>query len=221
MDGTTVQKRIWAGYAKSAAVLGFSCQFYRPASGTTPAVWTDPTTHELNNRLLARNVSVNAEDMKYGRPSKYGKATCYALVDGTSLQPGDYFDGPQGTFFIAALQALLPILAVQCNRTITLYRVPPQTSVGAGTYGGMTAQNETAYVSAVPCSILQGAKGEKNDVNLPGDVRAPWWSLLLPAAVGNILYGDLIIDDLGKRYIVSSAELTDLGYRLTAVQANP
>lgn len=218
MDGTTIQKRIWTGYARSAAVLGSPCQFYRPSAGTTPAIWTDPSTHKLNNLLFTRNVSLNAEDMKYGRPNKYGKPTWYALVDGCSLQPGDYFTGPQGAFFIAALQSLLPILAVECNRAITLYRVPPQTAVGAGGYSGM--QNETAYVSGVPCSILQGAKGEKNDANLPADVRTPWWAILMPAAVGNILYGDLIVDDLGKRYIVSSAELTDLGYRLTAVQAN-
>jgi hypothetical protein len=220
MDGARIQQRIWGGYAKSAAVLGSSYQFSRPASGNTPAVWKDPNTHQLNNPLFARNVSLNAEDMKYGRPSKYGKSTSYALVDGSSLQPGDYFVGAEGTFFIAGMQALLPILAVECNRTVTLSRVPQQTAVGASGYSGMTSANEIPYVTGVPCSILQGTKGEKNEANLPGDVRTPWWALLMPASVGNILYGDLIVDDLGRRYVASSVELTNLGYRLTAVQSN-
>ncbi len=41
----------------------------------------------------------------------------------------------------------------------------------------------------------------------------------MPASVGRVLYGDLIVDDLGLRYIVSSAELTGLGYRVTAILA--
>ncbi|WP_218575176.1 hypothetical protein [Limnoglobus roseus] len=201
-------------------MLGSACQFSRPASGVTPTVWTDPVTHTLNNPLFCRYVSLNAEDMKYSKPNKYGKATWYALVDGCGLQPGDYFVGSEGTFFVAALQALLPILVVECNRTVTLSRVPRQTAVGAVSYSGMTQQNETPYVSGVPCSILQGTKGEKNEADLPGDVRLPWWVLLMPASVGTVLYGDLIVDDLGKRYIASSVELTDLGYRITAMQAN-
>lgn len=219
MDGATIQKRIWSGYAKSAGVLGSPYEFFRPASGSTPAVWTDPNTNTLKNRLFSQNVSLNAEDMKYSKPQKYSKATWYALMNGTGLEVGDYFVGAQGTFFIAAMQALLPILAVECNRTVSLSRVSPQAGVGAGDYSGMTAQNEVAYVSGVPCSILQGQKGEKNEANLPGDVRLPWWAILMPASVGRVLYGDLIVDDLGLRYIVSSAELTGLGYRVTAILA--
>src|ERR1700722_19714522 len=60
--------------------------------------------------LFELPVSLNAEDMKYGKPNKYGKPTWYALVDGTNLEVGDYFVGPEGTFFVATLQPLLPIL---------------------------------------------------------------------------------------------------------------
>lgn len=217
MDGATAQAKVWAGYAKSAAVLGSSYSFYRPSAGSTPTVWK--TGNTLNNLLFSQNVSLNAEDMKYGKPKKYAKATWYALTDGTNLKPGDYFVGAQGTFFVAALQSLLPILAVECNRTVSIYRVSPQTAVGAGNYSGMTTQNEVAYITGAPCSILQGTRGEKNEADLPGDVRAPWWAILIPGAVGSVLYGDLIIDDLGRRFIVSLAELTSLGYRLTATLA--
>ena len=163
-------------------------------------------------------VSLNAEDMKYSKPNKYGKATWYALFDATSAQVGDYFSGDGGTFFIAAMQLLLPILVVECNRVITVWR--PQIETGAdGEYGGNTVANETALMTGWPCSILQGTKGEKNESNLPGDTRSPWWTILLPYGGVQILPNDIITDDLGIRYVVSSPELTDLGWRITAMTA--
>jgi hypothetical protein len=67
--------------------------------------------------------------------------------------------------------------------------------------------------------VLQGTKGEKGGVALPGDVRDAWWAILLPFVPGVVLRsGDLISDDLSRRYIISSAELTDLGWRITCQQ---
>lgn len=169
--------------------------------------------------LTQRRVSLNAEDMNYRKPNKYGKATWYALFDGTGITVSDYLIGPGGVFFIAAMQSLLPILAVSCNRVINLYRPQQQTNLGLGGYGGTTAKNETLLLQGRPCSILQGTKGEKSETNLPGDTRAAWWQVLLPNAGGIIRYDDVIIDDLQRRYVVSSAELTDLGWRATAMQA--
>jgi hypothetical protein len=200
-----IQAKVWNGYAQAAKRLGVSYQFYRPA-GSYPGA-----------AVISLPVSLNAEDMKYSKPQKYGKATWYALVDGTSLQAGDYFIGPQGTFFVAGLQPLLPILVVECNRTVSLSRVAALSGINAPSYGGM--QNEVAYATGVPCSILQGTKGEKGDVGLPADTRMPWWNILMPASVGAVIFGDLIIDDMERRYIVSSSELTSLGYRLTAMLA--
>lgn len=203
-----IQSKVWRGYAQAAKRLGSSYQFCRPGPGGFPGA-----------RLFTAFVSLNAEDMKYSKPNKYGKVTAYALVDGTGLQAGDYFSGAQGTFFIASLQPLLPILVVQCNRTVTLSRVESDPNAGAQGYSGMTAANEAAYAEGAPCSVLQGTKGEKNDAGLPADTRLPWWNILMPAAVGVVKYGDLITDDLGNRYVASSVELTDLGYRVTASQA--
>jgi hypothetical protein len=202
-----IQAKVWKGYGQAAKRLGVAYQFYRPA-GSFPGA-----------AVTSLPVSLNAEDMKYGKPNKYGKATWYALVDATLLRTGDYFVGPQGTFFIVALQPLLPILVVECNRIASLSSVAADNSVGAQGYSGMTDANEAAYATGVPCSILQGTKGEKGDVGLPADTRTPWWNVLMPASVGAVNYGDLIIDDLNRRYIVSSAELTDMGYRLTAMLA--
>ena len=127
MNGATIQARVWYGYAKSAAILGANYQFYRPAGNIllegggnllleSGGNLREETQGFPGSPVATLPVSLNAEDMKYGKPNKYGKATWYALVDGTSIEVGDYFVGPLGTFFIAAMQPLVPILVVECNR---------------------------------------------------------------------------------------------------------
>ena len=173
------------------------------------------------NYLFTLKVSLNAEDMKYSRPQKYGKATWYALVDGTNLEVGHYFTGPQGTFFVAALQPLLPILVVECNRVVSIFRPQAQTTDGIAGYGGNTDETETLLVAGRPCSILQGTKGEKPEANLPGDTRSPWWTVLMPVAAVDIRMDDILVDDRGIRYALSSVEITSAGYRITAMTAAP
>lgn len=171
------------------------------------------------NYLFTLKVSLNAEDMKYGRPNKYGKATWYALVDGTDLDVGMYFKGDGGTFFIATMQALLPILVVECNRLVSIWRPFSAGQDGQAPYGGNTSKNETLLISGRPCSILQGTKGEKSEAQLPGDARSPWWTILIPEVGVDIRLDDIMKDDRGVRYVLSSIELTDAGYRCTAMQA--
>jgi hypothetical protein len=87
-------------------------------------------------------------------------------------------------------------------------------------YEGNTPDTQTPLATGWYASVLQGTKGEKNEVGLPGDVRNPWWLILLPQIPGVTLRtSDLVSDDIGRRYVISSAELTDLGWRLTAQQA--
>lgn len=211
MDGAQIQQKVYRGYAISAAKIGTAFNQYRPTSAIGPVAGAP---------IATLNASFNAQDMKYGKPNVYAKPLWYALVDGTQTAVGDYLIGASGTYFIAAQQPLLPILAVECNRTINLLR--PQQLTGTGTvgYGGDTVANETVLMTGWPASILQGTKGEKGDTDLPGDVRNPWWAVLFPYSPGVALRtGDIITDDLMRRYIISSAELTDLGWRLTSIQA--
>lgn len=211
MDAAKLQKKVYAGYGKAALRIGPLFSLYRPSSPINPFQY---------GPVASLNASFNAEDMKYGRPNKYGKPTWFCLVDGTQTQVGDYLINDTQTFFIAAMQPILPILAVDCNRTINVLRPQQQTGLGAVGYGGDTDENETPLMTGWPASVLQGTKGEKGEVNLPGDVRNPWWQMLFPAFQDvNLRTGDIITDDLQRRYIVSSAEKTDLGWRLTSQQA--
>lgn len=212
MDAATLQARIYKGYSLAATRIGPAYDLYRPTSASSPV--------DQNTWLGALNASFNAMDMTYGKPNLYGKPLWYALLDGTLTQVGDYLVNGDKTYFIAAMQQTLPILAVECNRTLNIFRPQQQTGVGAVGYGGDTDANETPLMTGWPASVLQGTKGEKNEVNLPGDVRNPWWQILMPAFPGVILRtADIITDDIERRYIVSSAELTDLGWRLTAQSA--
>ena len=211
MDGATLNSRIQAGYARAAQHLGTAYAHYRPASASTPIA--------AGNRLSDLPMSLNAQDPGYSRPNGYGKSTWYAVADGAQLSVGDYLVGAQGTLFVAAMQPLLPIIVVECNRTINVLRPQQQTGLGAVGYGGDTDANETALMTAWPASILQGGRIEKSGVALPGDTASPGWTVLLPYWSGVTLRtGDIITDDLARRHVISGAELTDLGWRITAQQ---
>lgn len=213
MDAATLQSRIYSGYAKAALRIGYTADLFRPSSASNPT--------DFVNKLRTMPASFNAEDMSYGKPNKYGKPTYYGLFDGSLTKVGDYLiSSEDGTFFIAAQQPQLPILMIACNRKISILRPQQQAGVGALGYGGTTAANETVLMTAWPASVLQGTKGEKGDAILPGDVRSPWWAILLPHWPGVTLRsGDIITDDIQRRYVISSAELSDLGWLITAQQS--
>ena len=212
MDGATLQKRVYRGYAIAAPKIGLANDLYRPSSALNPLA--------AGNKITTLPASYNAEDMKFSKPNKYGKPTWYVIVDGAQTRVFDYLKGPQGTFFIAAQQAILPILAVECNRTINVLRAQQESGIGAQPYSGNTSATESILMQQWPASVLQGTKGEKSESALPGDVRMAWWQILLPYFAGVVLRSDdIVTDDLNRRYVLSSVELSDLGWRCTAMQA--
>lgn len=211
MDANTINAKLNAGRGKVAQRLGQPCALFRPLSALAP----------FGNQVATLPAAFNAGDGKYRKPNLYGDSTWFADLDGSLTQPGDILvravDGQ--VFFIAAQQHLLPIVAVGCERTVTVRRQQQRAGVGVMGYGGSTTANEAVLLAGWPASILQSSKGDRNPVGLPGDVRPPWWAILLPTVPGvQLQTGDIITCDLGRRYAISSAELTDLGWRLTAAQ---
>jgi hypothetical protein len=213
VDGTKLQGKVYYGYAQSAKRIGLPFSQYRPTSAVSPI-----GSGSLVGTILA---SFNAQDMKYSKPNSYGKPVWYCLADGRVMAVGDYFVGAPGTFFIASMQPLLPIQAIECNRTVTVFRPQQQAGVGAVGYGGNTAQNQTAIATGFPASVLINAKADNSSVKLPGDTRQAWWNLLLPPIPGNIIIqdADVVTDEIGNRYVVSAAELTDMGWRITMAES--
>ena len=213
MNNATLQAKLYAGYAKAALRLGPLCTHFRPTSAANP---TAPA-----NQIASIYAAFATEPtFTFAKPGTYAKPVWYALVDGTQTQTADYLSDGTRTFFVAAQEPLVPIVAVLCTNTISVARPSSDPGYGAQPYGGDVASQEVPLMTAWPGSILQGTKGEKSDTNLPGDTRMPWFSVLLPAWPGVMLADDdVLTDDAGRRMKISSAELTGLGWRITAALA--
>jgi hypothetical protein len=210
MDGTKLQAKIYKGYGQAAKRIGFDYQQFRATSASNPLLTTVLQT-------LPASFTTN---FNYSAPNKYGQATWLGLFDARLFTVGDFLVGRQGTFFIAAMQDTLPILCVQTNRTVDVLRVGMDPGVGLGGWAGDRRTAEAPIMHGWPASILQGTKGEANPTQLPGDVRTPWWLVLMPAWPGVVFRtSDIIRDELDRKYVISSAELTDMGWRCTAMQA--
>lgn len=223
MDGATLNARVYAAYAKAATYIGTTYQHFRPVGSGNPLA---PGNLSLRAgcRMADMMVSLNADDPKYARPNVYGQATWYAVADGAQLQVGDYIVGLEGTLFVAALQPLLPIYMVSCNRSVYVSRPTVSTAVGALGYSGLTAASETIIVGGVnalwPASILLKGRPQAS-LPMPAGVKQVGWLILLPASIPAALQaGDIITDDLGKTYLIEGAELTDLGWRVQSLEAH-
>jgi hypothetical protein len=211
MDGAKLQSKIYIGYGKAAKRIGFDYQQFRATSVNDP----------MSTSPLQTLPASFTTKFTYSAPNKYGEATWLGLFDARQFQPGDFLVGRQGTFFIAAMQDTLPIYCVQTNRMVDVIRVSQDAPVGLGSWAGdKRASTEVVIMRGWPASIVQGTKGETNEAKLPGDVKTPWWAILMPAWPGLVLRtSDIIRDDLDRKYVISSAELTDMGWRITAMQA--
>lgn len=211
---TAVQGHVNKGLGIAAKNLGATYNLYRPRTTNTVIA----NINLIDQISLAYDVDPAFSMIK---ANTYAHPVYYALVDLTELKIGDYLveyqpstDGCR-TFYLANMEPLRAGLIIQCNRTATVYRPTPN-AVGNGYYSGNDDGYGTALLTNWPCSILLGPKGEKNEAELPGDPRSPWYSVLLPPhEMVQINTADLLIDDLGRRYIMSAIEVTVLGIRAT------
>ena len=215
MDGPTIQARVYAGYAKAAQVIGLSFNLYRPLNAGSP----------LGNLIGTLKAALDSTpSYSFKQPNEYGDPTWFALINDATTQAGDYMQNASGIYFIAGKQFLLPVIVVECNRTVKITREQAVTAVGAVGYGGNQPSQEVDILGAGgslwPASIQLGGRGNRG-TGLPAGVKNTGWRVLLPPSVPvNILAGDIVTDDLGKRYVIEGVELTDLGYRITAQEVH-
>jgi hypothetical protein len=206
-----LQDRIARGLGTAARHIGTPYDAFRPCCTSNPL--------EPANRYLRLPAAFTAEDSSFRRPVGYGRAAWTGIFDTAYTQPGDYLTGPAGTFFIAAQESLLPALCVLAPRTLTIARAAAPVAAGVNAYGGLTAATATPLLIGWPASILFAGTGSPGD--LPGDASVPVWTVLLPNTPAAIRAADLLTDDRGQSYVVGSAELTALGWRILAKQAAP
>lgn len=210
MDGPAIARKVWRGYGIAGKKTGFPHDFYRPASCDADPIVPD-------NKFLTQPVSFYMEE-GFLQPQKYGINVWRIFLDGTLVQVGDYLvdqDGG-GTYFLISLQPDLPIQVTECNCRVSIYRSACAGTVGATGYQATTAATQSLIVNNFPASQLKEAKGSYHSPLLPNDVQEATFTFFLPILPGGeyIFARDVLVNDHGERFAVSSNELTALGWRL-------
>ena len=204
-----LQDRIARGLGTAARHIGTEYDAYRPLTAQNPLA--------PEHRYLRLSAAFSDESLSFRRPMAYGHATWSGIFDTAYTKPGDYLAGPAGVFFIAAQQSLLPAICVLSTSTITISRPAAPAAAGVNSYGGLLTTTALPVLTAWPASILFAGSGSPGD--LPGDANTPTWTVLLPTTPATIRSADLLTDHIGKSYVVGSAELTALGWRILVKQA--
>ena len=224
MDGARLETKVFAGFAKAASRIGRPFDIYRPIS-TSDAI---APANKLSTLPAAFTIHT-ANNFDFTKPSDYDKPLFHALIDPTQIRVGDYLNDPAttaGPYFVASITSAMPVLAVACNRVISLYTPGPQNvAEGLSGYGGTMPTtagnpdgNETAVLTNWPASLLMRSRSSR-DAYLPADTGSGMFRCLIPAFAGvHVRPGSIIVDDLANRFAVQVAELQDLGWRLDAQQ---
>jgi hypothetical protein len=219
MDVGTVQAKIYKGYGLAAKRLGHAFTVYRPTSADKPL---DPG-NMIVPALPATFTSATTQDFNFNRSNDREVPDYHCMADMTGLAVTDIFvHADWGTYFIIALDPLLPPRAIRATNLVSVTRPGGQAGYGAQPYGGSVPATEVGVMTGGwPAAVLSvKARGEGSEVNLPGDVRTPGYTIYMPYFEGAILRSsDIVTDDLGRRFILSSAELTDQGWNCVTRQA--
>ena len=219
MQADRLQDLIRRAYGRAAFTLGNWCHAYRSTDAA------DPLHHR--NRFMALQAAFTAPHSDDDRPVGYGMATWWGVFDSAYTRPGDYIvreeTGTRGAdnnvWFIAAQQPFVPVLCVRAPRVVSFTRPASTTTSGVAGYGGYTSAEADALLTNFPASVLNAGGGGLDLAELPSGATPESWQVLLPARPEVVLRsGDLMSDDLGRSGVISSAELSDLGWRLLVKQ---
>lgn len=209
-----VQDKVYAGYAKAARKLGLPYGIYRPNGANDPIA----QANFVENEFAAFTTHTSAE-YNFSKPMDHKHALSHALVDGRRLAVGYYLVHAELTFFVAAMQRLAPILAVNCNRVVTIGRKLPHAELGLQpAYGSTNRETDETLAANWPASVRMSSKsqGDQASFNTVGEGS---WNMLLPTIEGLRLFpGDIVVDDLGFRFIVQVAENTAFGWSVQMQQ---
>ncbi|SFK32848.1 hypothetical protein SAMN05518863_106134 [Candidatus Pantoea symbiotica] len=210
MDALQLSVRVSMGNRKAAKRLGSIARHYRAVNPFSP-LKTEPL------QVLAASFTT---DYGYMRAARFGQAARIGIFDAAGFEAGDILVSTEGTFYVAAMPLLQPILCVKAERLVSIRRtIQSGSDTGLQDYGGTTAANGALIMSGWPANILLSRGGEHSPLKLPGETRSAWHNIMMPAFRGVFVHaGDFITDDAGHRFVISGSELTDMGWRLTALQ---
>ena len=211
MNPDHIKDRISWAYNIAARAIGRPADAFRARGTHAPLAQA--------NRYLRLHAAFSTSAGNFSRSQVYGSGLYTGYFDTAYTKVGDYLvQGPR-TFFIAEQDELLPTLCVRTNSTVSVRRPALPATIGMSGYGGGQS-SDTVLMTAWPASALGIGGGGQSRSGLPGEGSVPGWSVLLPAPAGVILLvADIVSDDQGRQGVITAAELTHLGWRLTVKQA--
>lgn len=209
MNGTILQGRIYAGYKKAAAHAGRPYSVYRAFTPILPV--------DALNRIGEVNCFF-AANQKYNSVHKYKEPTRYLWADGRELMQRDILIGPYGTFFVGDLQPNLPLQAIKCNDAISISRPIYQYGAQIQVVDG----EEIAF--GCPC-FRQLKKMDQKPVNSvfgASTAATPIaeWFVYVPIEWTILKQNDMVTDQTGRRYTISSIDPSEIGTVLVIRQAD-
>ena len=187
----------------AARVFGMPNDLFRPRG------IDDPLLPE--KRILRLSAAFDGGDPGYRRPRGYERAL-RGMFDGDCTQVGDYLAGPRGVLFIVALPPLARPLCVLTTGVVSVLRPGGALNPGLNEYGGVQEPRLREILATWPAEILGGGEGARG--SLPDDGGLPRWTVLLPPTPVAIVESDLLQDGTGARFVVRTAERSELGWRL-------
>jgi hypothetical protein len=212
MHGRKPQDRFYFGLGACARHIGETGDAFRPDGPINPLDW--------KNRFLRLPIAFVSAAGSGRHTNVHGEVLWHAMLDGSYTRPGDYLVVGGGTYFVASQAPLLPVLCVRTNRVVSVSQESIHTSAALNAYGGYTPSLKRMLAEKWPASVLGEGHLGTSRAGLPTDQAVPVWRVLLPAIEGVILSpGNIMTDDLGRTAIISGAELTDLGWRVSAKMA--
>ena len=213
MDTQRVQDNVHRGLGRAGRVVGAWCEVFRPDGPVLPMAQAC--------RVLRMPAAFSAPDGKFARPVAHGQVYWHGVFDAAYTQVGDYIRrGDGAVWFIAAQQALMPVLCVRASRVVEVRRPAGPERPGLAPYGGTVAGGAAVLLRGWPVGVAVAGGAGVGGSGLPEALAAGGWALLLPALAGVLLRpGDLVRDDLGRGGVIAQAELSESGWRLLVRRA--
>jgi hypothetical protein len=212
MDGVKLADRLAYGAGCAARRAGFLHDAYRPDGPVKPV--------DLARRFLRLCVAFVLPGGAVGAPAGFAVPYRQAWADWSYLRAGDYLAGPEGVAFIAMIEPPKPMLVVMTNAVVDLVRPAKPVLAGLNQYGAITPGTETVLLAGFPASLLVGGVGDRTRVGLPDDTRVPGFITMLPVVAGvTPQVADLMLDEHGRKYVVTAVETLNAMWRFSLVQA--
>ena len=198
MEAARAQDAVYRGLGRAGRAVGEWCEVFRPDGPLLPLA--------SRCRVLRMPAAFSAPDGRFARPVGHGQVYWHGVFDAAYTKVGDYIRrGDGAVWFIAAQQALMPVLCVRASPVVEVRRQAGPERPGLAPYGGLVAGGAEVLLRGWPAGVV-AASGAS--------------ALLLPALSGVVLRpGDLVDDDLGRGGVIAQAELSELGWRLLVVRA--